>query len=78
MAEAMCKFSPYGLQMTKQVLWANLETASLAAAIELEDRNQLMLGHDRQPARGDPLLRPGARAGLHRRAAPRPLRKARA
>jgi enoyl-CoA hydratase len=44
MAEAMCKFSPYGLQMTKQVLWANLETASLAAAIELEDRNQLMLG----------------------------------
>jgi enoyl-CoA hydratase len=43
-AEGMCKFSPYGLQMTKQVLWANLETSSLAAAIELEDRNQLMLG----------------------------------
>jgi len=43
-AEAMCRFSPYGLQMTKQVLWANLETPSLAAAIELEDRNQLMLG----------------------------------
>jgi enoyl-CoA hydratase len=40
----MCKFSAYGLQMTKQVLWANLETPSLAAAIELEDRNQLMLG----------------------------------
>jgi enoyl-CoA hydratase len=30
--------------MTKQVLWANLETASLTAAIELEDRNQIMLG----------------------------------
>ena len=43
-AEAMCRFSPYGLQMTKQVIWANLENASLAAAIELEDRNQLMLG----------------------------------
>jgi enoyl-CoA hydratase len=43
-AEGMCKFSAYGLQMTKQVLWANLETPSLAAAIELEDRNQLMLG----------------------------------
>lgn len=40
MAEAMCKFSPYGLQMTKQVIWANLENTSLAAAIELEDRNQ--------------------------------------
>ena len=30
--------------MTKDVLWANLEVASLDAAIELEDRNQLMLG----------------------------------
>jgi enoyl-CoA hydratase len=43
-AEDMCRFSPYGLQMTKQVIWANLETSSLEAAIELEDRNQLMLG----------------------------------
>jgi enoyl-CoA hydratase len=30
--------------MTKDVLWANLEISSLAAAVELEDRNQLMLG----------------------------------
>ena len=30
--------------MTKETLWANLEVASLAAAIELEDRNQLMMG----------------------------------
>jgi enoyl-CoA hydratase len=44
MAAAMCAYSPYGLQMTKQVIWANLENSSLAAAIELEDRNQLMLG----------------------------------
>lgn len=43
-AEGMCAFSPYGLHMTKQVIWANLETASLDAAIELEDRNQIMLG----------------------------------
>ena len=43
-ATAMCEFSPYGVQMTKQVLWANLENTSLAAAIELEDRNQIMLG----------------------------------
>jgi len=43
-AEGMCAFSPYGLQMTKQVIWANLENTSLAAAIELEDRNQIMLG----------------------------------
>ena len=39
----MSRFSPYGLAMTKDVLWANLEIPP-AAAIELEDRNQLMLG----------------------------------
>ena len=44
MAASMCQYSPYGLQMTKQVVWANLENTSLAAAIELEDRNQIMLG----------------------------------
>jgi enoyl-CoA hydratase len=43
-AAGMCQHSPYGLQMTKQVVWANLENTSLAAAIELEDRNQIMLG----------------------------------
>jgi len=44
-AERMCEFSAYGLQMTKSVIWANLETASLQAAIDLEDRNQLLLGN---------------------------------
>jgi enoyl-CoA hydratase len=44
-AERMCEFSPFGLQMTKKVCWANLETASLVAAIDLEDRNQLLLGN---------------------------------
>lgn len=43
-AARMCEFSPYGLQMTKEILWVNLETTSLASAIEIEDRNQLMLG----------------------------------
>ena len=43
-AEIMCGYSPYGLAMTKDVVWANLENPSLEAAIELEDRNQLMLG----------------------------------
>jgi enoyl-CoA hydratase len=44
MAEQMCGFSPYGLAMTKDIIWVNLENASLEAAIEIEDRNQLMLG----------------------------------
>ncbi len=43
-AGRMCEFSPFGVQMTKQVVWANLENTSLDAAIELEDRNQIMLG----------------------------------
>jgi enoyl-CoA hydratase len=43
-AEQMCRYSPYGLAMTKDVVWANLEVGSLEAAIQLEDRNQLMLG----------------------------------
>ena len=44
MAATMCGYSAYGLAMTKDTIWANLEIGSLAAAIELEDRNQLMLG----------------------------------
>jgi enoyl-CoA hydratase len=44
LAARMSEFSPYGLAMTKDVIWANLETSSLDAAIEIEDRNQLMLG----------------------------------
>lgn len=43
-AQRMCEFSPYGLAMTKDILWVNLENSSLEAAIEIEDRNQLMLG----------------------------------
>jgi enoyl-CoA hydratase len=43
LAEQMCRYSPHGLAMTKQVLWANLETTSLRAAIDLEDRNQLLV-----------------------------------
>jgi enoyl-CoA hydratase len=43
-AEQICEFSPYGVSMTKDVLWVNLETTSLDSAIEIEDRNQLMLG----------------------------------
>lgn len=43
-ASGMAKFSPYGLEYSKQAVVAGLEIASLGAAIEFEDRNQLMLG----------------------------------
>jgi len=44
-AAGMCELSAFGLQMTKKVCWSNLETPSLIAAIDLEDRNQLLLGN---------------------------------
>ena len=37
--------SCFGVMMTKQAMWSNLEIASLAAAIELENRNQLLAGY---------------------------------
>jgi enoyl-CoA hydratase len=43
-AEQICAWSPHGVAMTKQVIWANREISSLAAAIEIENRNQLLLG----------------------------------
>lgn len=44
-AERMCEFSPYGLQMTKSIIWDGLESSSLGATIDLEDRSQLLLGN---------------------------------
>ena len=44
-AEAMCELSPFGIQMTKQSIWANLEISSLQAAIDFENRNQLLAGY---------------------------------
>ncbi|HZR81108.1 MAG TPA: enoyl-CoA hydratase-related protein [Candidatus Binatia bacterium] len=43
LAEEMCGWSPHGIAMTKKVLWSNLETGSLTAAIDLENRNQLLV-----------------------------------
>jgi enoyl-CoA hydratase len=43
LAEQICELSPHGVAMTKRVLWANLETGSLAAGIDLESRNQLLV-----------------------------------
>ncbi len=43
LAEKICGFSPHGVAMTKKILWSNLETSSLAAAIDFENRNQLLV-----------------------------------
>ncbi len=45
MAEGMCAFSPFGLAMTKDTMWSSLEVGSLRAAVDLENRSQLLAGH---------------------------------
>jgi len=41
-ASAIAEFSPLGVWMTKDVLWANMETPSLRSAVELENRTQIL------------------------------------
>jgi enoyl-CoA hydratase len=44
-AVEMTELSPFGVMMTKASINASAETPSLAAAIELENRNQLLAGY---------------------------------
>jgi enoyl-CoA hydratase/carnithine racemase len=44
LADELCEFTPFGLFATKQVMWANLDIPNLEAAIQLENRNQIMAG----------------------------------
>ena len=41
-AEEIAANSPFGVWMTKEVLWSNLETPSLRAGIDIENRNQIL------------------------------------
>ncbi|MEU0495566.1 enoyl-CoA hydratase-related protein [Mycobacterium sp. NPDC006124] len=41
-AETLCGYGTFGLESTKQVLWANLEAPSLQAALHLENRSQVL------------------------------------
>ena len=41
-AETLCGYGKFGLESTKQVLWANLEASSLEAALHVENRSQLL------------------------------------
>ena len=36
--------SPWGVRMTKEVMWAQLEVGSLRAGIDLENRTQILSG----------------------------------
>jgi enoyl-CoA hydratase len=43
LAERICGFSTHGVSLTKRVLWSSLEVGSLEAALDLENRNQLLV-----------------------------------
>lgn len=73
LANAIAANSAFGVWMTKRGTWANVESASLAAAIELENRTQIL-------ARTTGDLQRAAEALLARRkrkpsAAPKPARR---
>ncbi len=44
LAGEICEFAPFAVFATKQVMWANLDVHHLEAAIQLENRNQIMAG----------------------------------
>src|SRR3954471_3497181 len=41
-AETLCGYGEFGLESTKQVLWANLQASSLEAALHVENRSQIL------------------------------------
>jgi enoyl-CoA hydratase len=49
-AEQIAAWSPWGIRLTKQGMWAALEMGSERAAIEYEDRQQIMALHGTAPA----------------------------
>jgi enoyl-CoA hydratase/carnithine racemase len=41
-AETLCGYGKFGVESTKQVIWANLEASSLEAALHVENRSQIL------------------------------------
>jgi enoyl-CoA hydratase len=49
-AEQIAAWTPWGIRLTKQGMWSALEIGSERAAIEYEDRQQIMALHGKAPA----------------------------
>ena len=43
-AETLCNYGKFGLESTKQVLWANLDAGCLETALHVENRSQILAG----------------------------------
>ncbi len=42
LADTLCDHSPFGVVMTKEVLWSNLDATSMEQAIHMENRTQIL------------------------------------
>jgi enoyl-CoA hydratase/carnithine racemase len=42
LADLICDLSPFGVVMTKEVMWANLDASNIDQAIDLENRTQIL------------------------------------
>ncbi len=42
LADVICGYSPFGVVMTKEVMWTNLDAPSIDSAIDLENRTQIL------------------------------------
>lgn len=42
LAALICGYSPFGVVMTKEVMWSNLDAPSIEAAVHLENRTQIL------------------------------------
>jgi enoyl-CoA hydratase len=47
-ADGIATYTGIGLRMTKEVMWANLDTPNMAACIALENRNQELAGQSQE------------------------------
>ena len=54
LADELCALSPFGVVMTKEVMWANLAAPSLEVAVHLENRTQILAA--RSGEKLEPLL----------------------
>jgi hypothetical protein len=76
------ELAPWGTRLTKQGMWTALEIPSEQAAVEYEDRQQIMATHGRAPARrwrrswrSNPPTSPTEAIAENRARAPRRLRR---
>ena len=45
-AETLCGYGKFGLESTKQVMWANIDASSLEQALHVENRSQILASTD--------------------------------